>query len=98
MYLRRVSWVDGWNVLLGLIHENAVHFLLYLLLQIVLTFVIGFLVLIAVLCTCCLGGLLLLIPFAGAVVLLPISVFKRSYPLYYLAQYGSEFDLFQPPD
>jgi len=29
--------------------------------------------------------------------LLPVSVFKRSYSLYFLAQFGSPYDVFSPP-
>jgi len=35
------------------------------------------------------------IPFLGTVLLLPVHVFKRSYSLYYLAQYGEEYDTFR---
>ena len=53
---------------------------------------IGLLVLAVVLVTCCCAGCLLLLPFIGTVLLLPVLVFKRAYPLYYLAQYG--YDVF----
>jgi hypothetical protein len=45
--------------------------------------------------TCCILGCVLMIPFLGTVLLLPILVFKRSYSLYYLAQYGEQFDVFR---
>ena len=37
---------------------------------------------------------LLAIPFVGTVLMLPIYVFQRSYSLFYLAQYGPEFNAF----
>ena len=40
--------------------------------------------------------LFLMIPYLGAVLLLPISVFQRSYSIHYLAQYGREYDVFPP--
>lgn len=43
--------------------------------------------------TCCCACCLFAIPYIGTVVLLPIHVFTRSYSLYYLAQYGAEFEV-----
>jgi hypothetical protein len=57
-------------------------------------FVLWFGVLLAVvaagLLTCCLGFVLLLIPYVGTVVLLPISVLYRSYTIEFLAQFDPE--------
>jgi hypothetical protein len=39
----------------------------------------------------------MLLPFVGTVLLLPVLVFKRAYPLYYLAQFGPQYDLFPVP-
>jgi hypothetical protein len=50
-----------------------------------------------VLVTCCCAGCLLLLPYLGTVLLLPVLVFKRAYPLYFLAQFGPEYDVFPPP-
>ena len=47
--------------------------------------------------TCCTAGCLMAIPFIGTVLLLPILIFKRSYSLFYLAQYGPEYDVFPAP-
>jgi hypothetical protein len=97
MFLRSTGCIAAWRELLGLMSTNAGRFVLFLLFQIVLGVVIGALVLGIVLATCCVAGCLLLIPFLGTVVLLPILVFKRSYSLHYLAQYGGTYDVFPPP-
>lgn len=55
--------------------------------------VVGLIVLTAILCTCCIGLILLILPVAGAVLLLPATVFWRNYSLLYLAQFGPEYDL-----
>jgi hypothetical protein len=34
--------------------------------------------------------------YLGIVVLFPVLVFKRSYSLYFLAQFGREYDVFPP--
>jgi len=82
-------------VLLRLLTGNLGHFILYFLFQIILGLAIGVLVLTAVLATCCILGCALAIPFLGTVLKLPIHVFRRSYSLYYLAQYGEEYDVFR---
>jgi hypothetical protein len=35
----------------------------------------------------------MVIPYVGTVALLPILAFKRAYSLYYLAQFGSKYDV-----
>jgi hypothetical protein len=59
--------------------------------------VIGAMVIAAVLVTCCIAACFLALPFIGTVLLLPVLIFKRSYSLYYLAQYGPEYDVFPKP-
>jgi hypothetical protein len=92
MFLRGGSCRAAWREFNALLAANAGHFALYILFQIVLAMAIGVMVLAAILVTCCIAGCLLLLPFIGTVLLLPVLVFKRAYPLYYLAQYG--YDVF----
>ena len=72
------------------------RFILYLLFQIVLTIAIDSMILAIVLVTCCVAGCFMAIPYLGTVLLLPVLVFKRSYSLFYLAQFGREYDVFAP--
>lgn len=90
-FLRGVKCVEGWRVLLSLLAENSGSFIVYLLFQIVLAVAIFALIVVVVVATCCIAGCLLIIPYLGTVVLLPVLVFSRAYSLYYLAQYGSEY-------
>jgi hypothetical protein len=94
MSLRRTTCATAWTEFLVLLRQNAGRFTLYLLFQIVLAIAIGFLVLGVVIVTCCLAGCLMALPYLGAVVLLPVLVFKRSYSLYYLAQFGPAYNVF----
>lgn len=55
---------------------------------------IGMLILLVVIVTCCCAACLMAIPYLGTVVLLPVRVFQRSYALFYLAQYGPQYNLF----
>jgi hypothetical protein len=96
MFLRAGKCLAAWRELLGLISMNFPGFVLYLLFQVVLGMAIGALVVIAILVTCCCAGCLMIIPYLGTVLLLPILVFKRAYSLHYLAQYGPKFDVFPP--
>ena len=96
MYLRGRRCLEGWSELGRLMTANVGHFVLYLLFQLVLNLCIGILVFAVVILTCCLAGCLLAIPYLGTVLFLPVLVFQRSYSLYYLAQYGREYDVFTP--
>jgi hypothetical protein len=92
-FLRGGNCLAAWRKFYALLADNPGQFLLYILFQIVLAMAIGAIVLLAVLLTCCIAGCLMLLPFIGTVLLLPVLVFKRSYSLYYLAQHG--YDVFQ---
>jgi hypothetical protein len=54
------------------------------------------LVMLAILVTCCCACCLMALPFLGTVLLLPVLVFKQAYSLYFLAQFGPEYDVFPP--
>jgi hypothetical protein len=95
MFQRGGTCRQAWSELLGLYAGRFHLLILYLLFQIVLALAIGAVVLIAVIATCCIAGCLLALPYLGTVLLLPVLVFQRAYSLYYLAQLGPRYDLFQ---
>jgi len=95
MFRRGGGCLAAWGVLLRLLGGNLEHFVLYFLFQIVLGLATGAIVITVVLVTCCILCCALAIPFVGTVLLLPILVFRRAYSLYYLAQYGEEYDAFR---
>ena len=97
MRLRRAKCLAAWREFYGLFTAHFWQFVLYLLFQIVLGMAIGILIVMVVLVTCCCAGCLLLLPYLGTVLLLPVLVFRRAYPLYFLAQFGPEYDVFPPP-
>jgi len=94
MFLRGKRCWDTWSGFSTLLRSHIGKFLLYLLFQIVIA--IGAIIVAVVLVTCCIAGCVLALPYLGTVLLLPVLVFKRSYSLLYLAQYGREYDVFQP--
>ena len=102
MFLRTSSCLAGWREFMAILSANKLRFALYLLFQIVISIVISVIIMIGFfigLCLCCASCLLLILSilslnYIGTVILLPLSVFKRSYSLYYLQQYGPQFDVF----
>jgi hypothetical protein len=96
LFLRGGKCLAAWREFWGLLADNAGLFTLYILFQIVLGMAIGIIVIGAVLITCCIAGCLMMIPYLGTVLLLPVLVFKRSYPLYFLRQFGQVYDVFPP--
>lgn len=96
MYRQTASSVAAWRVLLEVLSVNKARFFLYLLFQIVIGIAVGVLVMATICLTCCIACCLIMLPYVGTVALLPIHVFTRSYSLYYLAQYGPEFNAFEP--
>jgi len=95
MFLQTVSCTAAWRQFLTVLSANRMRFFLYLLFQIVIGFIIGLLVLATVCLTCCCAGCLFAIPYIGTVAMLPVLVFKRSYSICYLRQYGPAFDVFR---
>jgi len=95
-FLRGGKCLAAWKEFWGLLANHAGLFTLYILFQIVMGMAIGIIVLGAVLITCCLAACLMIIPYLGTVLLLPVLVFKQSYPLYFLRQFGPGYDVFPP--
>lgn len=93
MYKFGVSAVQAWGVFMGLLGPNFWRLVLYGLFYWVLGIGAGICVMVVVLLTCCIAGCLMAVPYLGAVVLLPVTVFFRSYSIEYLGQFGPEFVL-----
>jgi hypothetical protein len=89
--------IPAWKVCWQLIRAHFGKMILYWLFKLLLDMVINAMIFAFVLGTCCVGGAILLIPYLGAVLLLPITCFKRSFSAFYLRQFGDAFDIF-PPD
>jgi hypothetical protein len=96
MFLQTASAVAGWKQCLALISSNKAQMILYILLQILISIVIAFIAMAICLigCCCCCASILLLVPYIGTVILLPLIAFKRAYSLFYLRQFGTQFDVF----
>lgn len=94
LYRQRQGILSAWGTLIGLIGSRFGSFLVYLIGRVVLSVAVGIGLLLLILVTCCLAGCLMMIPFLGTVVLLPLHVFNRALGPEFLAQCGPEYDVF----
>lgn len=98
MYKNRVTAVKAWRIFLSLLGQYPLQFLGYGLLVLLLMVAFVGIVIVAGLVTCCIGWFLLIIPYVGTVVTLPVWYTLRAFSLEFLAQLGPEHDLFPPKE
>jgi hypothetical protein len=94
MYKNHISTNQAWRILLPLFSKHWGYFILYGLFLLVLHIFAVIVVITAGLLTCCIGILLLIIPYIGSVVLLPISYTFMGLGPEFLVQFGAEYDIF----
>lgn len=93
MYKHRIGVLSAWGKFLALLGRKLFTFLLYGLFIFVLGIAVAIGIIFFALVTCCIGLLLIAIPYIGAVVLLPVSYTFRAFSIEFLAQFGDDFDL-----
>ncbi len=99
MHKQRVSATAAWGLFLPLLRTHAGAFVLFGLFYLAITTAMGIAYVIGGVLTCCLGLLLMALPYLGTVLTLPISVLGRFINLEFLAQFGDDFNLLSPlPD
>jgi len=98
MYRNGLNTSAAWQHVLALQRINIGKFILYALWRVVIGFAIGIIIIIAIIATCCIGLILLIIPYIGAVFSLPISVFSRGLGPEFLRQFGDDYDLWHNSD
>ncbi len=91
MYKHRCPAGEAWRRFLTLHWDHLGSFILYGLFVLLLQVVVLAVVVFVGLMTCCLGFILLLIPYIGSVILLPITYAFRALSVEFLAQFGAEF-------
>lgn len=89
-----LSAVAAWGVLWPWIERSLGAFVGYGLFLLILAIGVGLAVAVVGLLTCCVGFVLLAIPYVGTVVLLPVLVAYRAFSLEFLAQFDPTFQLF----
>lgn len=97
MYKHRIAATQAWGRFLPILKEHTFHFIVYgiFILFISILAVIG--IVLAAVMTCCVGFLIVVIPYIGTVVTLPAWYTLRAFSLEFLAQFGDEFNVFPPP-
>ena len=87
MYARDATVGEAWRTVREeLLPDQWGNVVLYFLMRIVISMGVAVVVVMVTLLTCCIAAL----PYIGAVILLPVSVFLRSYSLYFVEQFGFE--------
>jgi hypothetical protein len=90
MYLRRQSIWPAWKEFASsILAGHAGPLVLFYLMRLALGLVTAMIVTVGTCATCCLAAL----PYVNAVVFLPVFVFHRSYTLYFLQQFGGDYNL-----
>jgi hypothetical protein len=98
MYRDRIKTLDALRKFLPLFSSRFLYFLGFGLFMLVIVLVIIIGVVFVGLFTCCVGFLLLAIPYINAVILLPISYTIRAFSVEFLEQFGPEFHVFPRPE
>jgi len=97
MRKERLSTVAGWRRFLQLLGHYPFRFIFYGLIIFMFYMLFVVLVVFAGLITCCIGWLILVIPYIGTVVTLPFWYTLRAFSLEFLAQFGPEYTVFPAP-
>jgi len=98
MYKNGITATQGWRCFLSLFGRYPFYFILYGLFMFLLMILFVIVVIIAGLITCCIGWLLLVIPYIGTVVTLPVWYTFRAFSLEFLGQFGPDYVLFPAPE
>jgi hypothetical protein len=98
MYRSRINVLAGWGVFLPLFGKHLLSFIGYGLFILVLKIAVGIGIVIVGIFTCCIGFVLMVIPYIGSVFLLPISYTFRALSVEFLEQYGAEYQFFPKAD
>jgi len=96
MYQHQVSCMRGWGIFLALFREHPGSFVLSGLFYLLVSIAFSLAMLLFGIVTCCIGLLVLAIPYIGTVLTLPVSVTMRYYTVDFLGQFGDDYRLLGP--
>ncbi len=97
MHKNRCSTMQAWSRFLVLFRVHPGSFVLSGLFYLLFSILGGIALFIGGVMTCCLGLLLMVIPYIGSVVTLPYSVTQRYFTLDFLGQFGDDYRLLDGP-
>lgn len=98
MYKYRLTATEAWKKFLALHRQALGWFILYALWKMLLGIAVMIAVMALGVATCCIGFFILMIPYLGAVIMLPASVFFRFLGPEFLRQFGEEYDILSSSD
>jgi hypothetical protein len=94
MYRHDLKILQAWQKFLPILKSHFLYFILFGLFYLLLFIVIIIAVFITGCLTCCIGFLILFLPYISSVFLLPISFTLRAFSLEFLAQWGTDYSVF----
>lgn len=97
MYKHRITATQAWGRFLPILKEHPFHFIFYGIFVFVMVILVVIGIILAAVMTCCVGFVLLVIPYIGTVATLPAWYTFRAFSLEFLAQFGDDFNVFPPP-
>lgn len=98
MFRDRISCAQAWARFLPVFRQYPFHFIGYGLIVFLGMIAFAVAVVIAGLATCCVGWLVLIVPYISTVATLPVWYAYRAFSLEFLAQFGPAFDAFRRPE
>lgn len=98
MFKHQLSATKAWSKFLSLAVNNMGSFFIYGFVVFALKTGVAVAIVIVALLTCCIGLLIIMIPFVGAVILLPVSYTFRAFSIEYFAMFGNDFNLINPSE
>jgi len=98
MHARRVRTLEGWRIVVReVVGPHPGEVFLYLVLRVALVVAVIVLVLLLVCGTLCCAACFLALPYVGTLLMLPVLVFLRCFPLCFLEQLGGPWKHFTWP-
>ncbi|MGA9119800.1 MAG: hypothetical protein WB699_10585 [Bacteroidota bacterium] len=94
MYRHRLTVNRGWSRFLELFSSHPWPIIVFALFVLVLIIPVVFAVIVGGFMTCCVGFVILAIPYIGSVVLLPVHYLFRALSVEFLEQFGPEYRIF----
>jgi hypothetical protein len=98
MYRDRITTWDALQRFIPLFFSQLFYFLGYGFFLLGVFLLIGFAIVLFGCVTCCVGFIVLMIPYINAVVLLPVSYTLRAFSVEFLEQFGPEYQVFPKPE
>ncbi len=88
----------GWSRFMPLFSQYFIYFIFYGILVFILYIIVVVIIMLLGLLTCCIGFFILIIPYIGSVLLLPVSVTFRAFSLDFLEQFGAPYKIYPEND